>query len=98
MRINSNQVEQPLSESGRTGGPNPPSAGVGSSTSSAFGEDEAHFSGAPAQVQALAEQALQFPEIRDEKVNALRQVVLGGNYQPSSKQLADAVFAHLLVS
>jgi len=31
-------------------------------------------------------------------VNALRQAVLGGNYQPSSKQMADALFAHMQAS
>jgi hypothetical protein len=31
-------------------------------------------------------------------VNALRQAVLGSTYQPSSKQVADAMFAHMLVA
>jgi flagellar biosynthesis anti-sigma factor FlgM len=98
MRIDSNQAAQSLPESGPADSPKPTSSEAGSATNSALGEDEANFSGAPAQLQALAQRALQFPEIREEKVGALRQAVLGGNYQPSSKQLADAVFAHLLAA
>ena len=98
MRIDGNQAAQSLPESGRTGSPSAASSDARNSTSSALGEDQAQFSGAQAQVQALAGQALQFPEIRQEKVNALRQVVLGGNYQPSSSQIAEAVFAHMLVT
>ena len=98
MRIDSNQTAQPLPESGRGGNPSPASSDTGASVSSALGEDQAQFSGAHIQVQALVAQALQYPETRPEKVNALRQAVLGGSYQPSSKQVAEAVFAHMLVS
>jgi flagellar biosynthesis anti-sigma factor FlgM len=98
MRIDGNQAAQPLPESGRPTNPSPASGDAGSSASSPLGEDQAQFSGSQAQVQALAEQVLQFPEIRQEKVNALRQVVIGGNYQVSSKQVAGALFAHLLVT
>jgi len=110
MRIEGNQAAQTLSESGTSGSSSAASAGINGglggvlsgdargSTSSALGEDQAQFSGAQWQVQALGEQALQFSEIRQEKVDALRAVVLGGNYQIDSKQLGDAVFAHLLVT
>jgi len=98
MRIDGNQAAQSLPESGQTGSPSAASGDARSSASRPFGEDQAQFSGAQGQVQALAEQILQFPEIRQEKVNALRQVVHDGNYQISSKQLADAVFAHMLAT
>jgi flagellar biosynthesis anti-sigma factor FlgM len=98
MRIDGNQAVQSLPESGRSDGPSLASGDAHSSASNPLGEDQAEFSGARGQVQALAEQVLQLPEIRQEKVNALRQVVLGGNYQISSKQFADAVFAHMLVT
>jgi hypothetical protein len=48
-------------------------------------------------VQALVAEALQFPETRQEKVDALRQVVSSDSYQPSSQQVADALFTHMLV-
>lgn len=98
MRIDSNQGVQPLPESGRTGEQSLPSGGTRSAaSSSSLGEDQAQLSSAHVQVQALAAQAAQLPEIRQEKVNALRQVVLEGSYQPSSQQVAEAVFAHMVV-
>jgi flagellar biosynthesis anti-sigma factor FlgM len=97
MRIDSNQGVQPLPESGRTGEQSLPSGGTRSAASSPLGEDQAQLSSTHVQVQALAAQAAQLPEIRQEKVNALRQVVLEGSYQPSSQQVAEAVFAHMVV-
>jgi flagellar biosynthesis anti-sigma factor FlgM len=95
MRVDGNQTAQLLSESEQTGNPSLAGGALRASASSAPGEDQAKFSGIHLQVRALAEQVLQFPEIRQEKVNALQQVVLGGNYQPNSKQVADAVLAHM---
>jgi negative regulator of flagellin synthesis FlgM len=96
MRVDLNQGTQPLPQSNRS---NTQSAASDArpSGSSALGEDRAQLSGAHIQVQALAAQASQLPEIRQEKVDALRQVVLGGSYQPSSKQVAEALFAHMLL-
>lgn len=96
MRIDPNQAAQSLPESSRsaaqnTAAPAPPSA------SGAFGEDQAQLSGAQAQVASLTAQALQFPEVRQEKVSALRQAVEEGSYQPSSDQVAGALFTHLLM-
>ncbi len=101
MRINPSQEDQPLPESGRTGNQSPAkspaSADNRASASNPVGEDQAQLSGAHVQVQALAAQAAQFPEIRGEKVNALRQVVLDGSYQRSSEQVAGALFDHMVV-
>jgi flagellar biosynthesis anti-sigma factor FlgM len=58
-----------------------------------LGQDEAAFSGAHVQVQALAAQALQLPEVREEKVQALRQALHAGQYQPNPKKTADAMAA-----
>jgi flagellar biosynthesis anti-sigma factor FlgM len=96
MRIDLNQGAQPPGSS-RNITQSPASAAHGSSASSPLGEDQAQFSGVHAQVQALAAQVLQLPEVRQEKVNALRQMVLGSSYQPSSEQVAEALFAHMLV-
>jgi flagellar biosynthesis anti-sigma factor FlgM len=101
MRINSNQAAPLLPESGRSGSAGSSSTSVTenrASASSALGEDSAQLSGAHVQVQALVAQALQFPEVRQEKVAALRQAVLSGSYQPTSQQVAGAVLAHLAVN
>lgn len=98
MRIDANSGARGVPEIEKSG--NQSAAGVGSPSSAAgalggvLGEDQAELSGAHEQVQALTAQALQVPEIRQEKVNALRQVVQDGSYQPSSGQIADAMFTH----
>jgi len=97
MRIDSNQQTQALPESSRTGNTSPASAEARPAASGALGEDQAQLSGVHAQVQALVGQAAQLPEIRQEKVNALRQVVLGGNYSPAPQQIADSLFEHMVV-
>jgi flagellar biosynthesis anti-sigma factor FlgM len=96
MRIDANQSTQPLPESGPTGNQSAASSGARPALSSPLGEDQADLSGGHIQVQTLAAQVLQFPEIRQEKVNALRQVVLSGSYQLNPGQIAGAVFNHLL--
>jgi negative regulator of flagellin synthesis FlgM len=104
MRIDSNQVAQPLPESGRSAQAGSATNHAGAATSGnalgedALGEDQAQLSGAHVPVQAWAAQALQFPEVRQERVNALRQVVVDGTYQPGSKPVADAIFAHMLAN
>jgi flagellar biosynthesis anti-sigma factor FlgM len=99
MRIDSNQGAQSLAESSRSAQPQQSPANTGSGVTgggSTLGEDQAQLSGAHVQIRALTAQALQFPEVRQEKVNALRQVLAHGTYQPASKQVADAVFSHML--
>lgn len=98
MRINSSEPSQPLPESGRTGTQGPLSANKEAAAGSRLGEDQAQLSGAHVQAEALAAQVAQFPEIRQEKVNALRQVVLDGSYQRSSQQVAGALFDHMVRS
>ncbi|MGA7694406.1 MAG: flagellar biosynthesis anti-sigma factor FlgM [Candidatus Sulfotelmatobacter sp.] len=97
MRIDPNAVAQPLLESSRSGSQSPASASTRSSVGNSLGEDQAEVSGIQVQVQALAAQASQLPETRQEKVNALRQAVLDGSYQPSSTQVAEGLFTHMAV-
>jgi flagellar biosynthesis anti-sigma factor FlgM len=47
-------------------------------------------------VSALAAQVKQMPDIRQERVAALRQAVQSGQYQVSDKQIAEALHAQLL--
>ena len=97
MRIDLNQGPQPSRRV--TAGSAPNSAARGSSSASnALGgeEDQAQLSGAHGQVQALAAQASQLPEVRQERVHALRQAILGGQYPPSSDKVAGAVFEYMI--
>jgi flagellar biosynthesis anti-sigma factor FlgM len=61
-----------------------------------LGEDQAQLSGVHVHIQTLMAQALHSPEIRQEKVSALRQAVLGGNYHSTPEQVAQALFDHMV--
>jgi flagellar biosynthesis anti-sigma factor FlgM len=97
MRIDLNPEAQMLPEVSRTANQNPLSVAGQSSAASPVGQDQAQLSGVYTEIRALAAQVSQLPEAGEEKVSALRQMVLGGSYQPSSKQVAQALFAHMLV-
>ena len=102
MRIDSNQGAQPLPESSRSSGQiaaadNSRSASSSSASASILGEDQAQLSGIHVQVQALVAQVAQLPEANQEKINALRQAVVGGKYQTSPDQIAEALFSNLAV-
>jgi negative regulator of flagellin synthesis FlgM len=47
-------------------------------------------------VSALAAQVKQMPDVRQERVAALRQAVESGQYQVSDKQIAEALHAQIL--
>jgi flagellar biosynthesis anti-sigma factor FlgM len=95
MRIDLNHGPQAASGSNQGSAPSP--TAVGSPVvSSALGEDQAQLSGAHAHVQALATQASQLPEVRQERVPALRHAVESGQYQASPDEVAGALLAHLI--
>lgn len=97
MRIDVNHGPQSTSESNPSSASSAASAG-NASASRALGEDQAQLSGAHLWVEALAAQAAQLPEIRQERVQALRQAVLGGDYDVSPEQVAGAMFSALMAS
>jgi flagellar biosynthesis anti-sigma factor FlgM len=99
MRIDLNPAAQPFTESNRgsAGG----TAATGSSAASSgsgrvAGEDQAELSGAHIQVAALVAQASQLPEVREQRVQALRQAIQRGRYQSSPEEVAGAVFTHMI--
>jgi flagellar biosynthesis anti-sigma factor FlgM len=96
MRINPNPLPPAIAESDRTAAQNNPAATANAAPSSGLAPDQAQLSSAHLQVQALVAQVVQLPEVRQERVNALRQTVQSGSYRPRSEQVAQAVFAHLL--
>jgi flagellar biosynthesis anti-sigma factor FlgM len=102
MRIDLNHGPQPLDENSRsnsaesaaTGGGSPlngPGYGLGK-----LGEDQAQLSGAHVQVQALAAEAFQLPEVRQERVQSLRQAIQSGQYTASPEKVAGAVLTHMI--
>ena len=99
MRIDTSHGPQPSAESERSS-PQGSAAGAGVSAGSApggiLGEDQAQLSGAHTQVAALAAQASQLPEVRQERVQSLRQAVESGNYYASPDEVAGAIVTHLI--
>ena len=92
MRIDLHHGPQQVAENTRTSTQDT----AGSVSLGALGEDQAQLSGTHVQVAALVAQASQLPEIREERVQALRQAVQGGQYQPSPEKIAGAMFAHMI--
>jgi negative regulator of flagellin synthesis FlgM len=74
-------------------GPSAPQSPAAQVTS---GQDKAQLSVDSATVQQLKSTLSQLPEVRQERVNALRQAVNDGSYQVSNQQLADAIGSDLL--
>ena len=96
MRIDLKPATQSLHESGSGSGANPATAGSSSAGNGPVGVDQAKLSGVHVQVQALAVQASQLPEVREARVQALRQAIQRGRYQSSPEDVAGAVLAHMI--
>jgi flagellar biosynthesis anti-sigma factor FlgM len=100
MRIDSNQEAQRALASEReseTIGSQQAANGDNAvqNTSSALGEDQAELSGFHGQVQALVAQVSELPETSQGRIDALRQAVVSGKYQPSADQVAAALFSNM---
>ena len=96
MRIDHNPLPQPIAESNRSGAQNTAPAASNIPTSTGLVSDQAQLSPAHAQVQALASQVAQLPEVRQERVVALRQTLQSGSYRPSPEHVAQALFVHMI--
>jgi flagellar biosynthesis anti-sigma factor FlgM len=96
MRIDSNPGAQGLSGTAQNTSPGTAPETRAASTTAVVGEDQAQFSGAHVQVQALSAQVTQMPEINQAKVDALRQSVLDGTYGPDTGDIADALLSDMI--
>jgi flagellar biosynthesis anti-sigma factor FlgM len=93
MRIDLNYAAQ-TPEPNRTG-QNGASAANSAASNVASGEDRAQLSG-DGTVLRLVAQAVQLPEIRQERVQSLRSAIQGGSFQLSPEKTAAAVFDSLV--
>jgi flagellar biosynthesis anti-sigma factor FlgM len=98
MRIDFNHGPQNVSEGSQT---SPQSQETGnraalSGTIGTIGEDQAQLSGAQVQVAALAAQASQLPEVRETRVQALREAVIAGRYNTAPDEIAGALMIHMI--
>ena len=96
MRINFHSGPQPAAELEINRGQNAATGGR-LAHSSAAGADLAQLSATHVQVQALAAQAGQLPEIRAEKVQSLREALAKGEYRVQPEKLAGALISHMLM-
>ena len=60
------------------------------------GQDQAQLSVDNVTIQQLKSSLSQVPEVRQDRVDALRQAVSNGSYQVSDQQLSDAIGSDLL--
>ena len=97
MRIDFNSGTQPVDES-RLGAGQSRNASATSASEAELGQDETSLSSTHTQVQGLVAQAMHLPEVRQEKVQALRQAVSSGRYRAEAKQTAGSLFANLTVA
>jgi flagellar biosynthesis anti-sigma factor FlgM len=65
----------------------------GSGASQTDGTDTVQFSGKFAEVQQLTSQVQQFPDIRSERVLALKQQIQQGTYKPAASDVAAAILS-----
>jgi len=96
MRIDSNQGPQSVVTTAQASTQKATALSAQEASQSSLGEDQAQISGAHTQVQALAAQAAQLPEVRQEKVQALRQAIEAGRYHVSPENVAGGLLAHMV--
>lgn len=58
------------------------------------GEEADTFSSDTVSLSALANRALQMPEVRQEKVDSLRQSIAGGQYAVDAQSIASAMLGN----
>jgi len=95
MRIDFQSTPQATTEANRSSAQNNASANAAVGGAQA-GEDQAVFSSAHVQIAALSAQAMQLPEVREQRVQSLRQAVESGHYRPEPEQLAGALVVHMI--
>ena len=89
LSVPENLQTQKVANSGSSAQQSSP-ASIGSS------QDQAQLSVHNQSIQQLKSNLSQVPEVRQERVDALRQAVSNGSYQVSDQQLSDAMGSDLL--
>jgi anti-sigma28 factor (negative regulator of flagellin synthesis) len=96
MRIDLNERPQPFAETEVSS----PKSMIGAyrplANNASAAEDRAGLPRVHAQVRALVAQAAQLPEVRQERVHALRRAIQSGLYCPGHVKVAGAIFEHMI--
>ena len=96
MRIHSDMHIPQAADTGEASRSAARSAAVG--RSGALASDSSELSSAQANVPALAATVNQLPDVRQEKVAALAQLVRNGTYSPRPEQAAEALMSYMQAS
>jgi anti-sigma28 factor (negative regulator of flagellin synthesis) len=96
MRIDLNECPQPFAETEVSSPKGLIGAYRASASNTSAGEDQAELPRVQAQVWALVAQAAQLPEVRQERVHALRRAIQSGLYCPGHAKVAGAIFEHMI--
>jgi negative regulator of flagellin synthesis FlgM len=56
-----------------------------------LGKDKVELSGKSAEFGKLVDRLKQLPDVRQDRVNELKQKISSGNYGPSAEDIADAI-------
>jgi len=88
---------QTIAASDRTVAQNSAASSAFASASSGLAPDQAQLSTSHVQAQSLAAQVTQLPEVRQERIIALRQTVQSGSYRPPAERVAQAILAHMIL-
>ena len=56
-----------------------------------FGEDKLEFSTRAAEVGGLVDQLKNLPDVRQQRIDALREQIQAGDFNPSSEEIAGAI-------
>ena len=54
-------------------------------------KDKVELSGKGAEFGKLIDQVKQLPDVRQDRVNEIKQKIASGNYQPAAEDIADAI-------
>jgi negative regulator of flagellin synthesis FlgM len=92
--LNNDQTDKVKQANTRVTQPQPQTSGAQGSPE-VDSQDTFQLSGALGQVQRLMDQLDQTPDVRSERVAALRQQVQQGTYQPSAEQIANALISDM---
>jgi negative regulator of flagellin synthesis FlgM len=65
-----------------------------SSQSASAASPTDNFSGDTVSLSSLSAQALQLPDVRQDKIDTLRQQIASGQYQVDPQKIADAILSH----
>ncbi len=65
-----------------------------SSQSASAASPADNFSGDTVSLSSLSAQALQMPDVRQNKIDSLRQQIASGQYSVDPQEIADAILSH----